>query len=119
MARCLNHGLPLTAAPPQLGACPTIEVRVLMFGLICQATRERQVNLTVEADATVGDVIDALGARYGAAFTDQVMRTAGTKASYSMVAVDDRTVRDLSMPLAPGRATATVEIILLTGHEGG
>lgn len=101
------------------GGSSGIEVRVLMYGLIFQVTREQQVNLTVEAGATVGDVIDALGARYGAAFIDQVMRTAGRKASHSIVAVDNRIVHDLSMPLAPGRATATVEIILLIGHEGG
>ena len=90
-----------------------------MFGLICQATGEHQTNLKMEAGATVGDVIDALGARYGAPFTNQVMRAAGRKASHSMVAVDDCLVRDLSQPLPTGKTNTTVEIILLAGHEGG
>jgi len=97
-----------------------LEVRILMFGMICQITTERQTMLRLRQDATVRDVIRALGDRYGAPFLGQVMRTASCKASHSAIAVDGYVVRDLDQPLAPaGTATATVEIILLPGPEGG
>lgn len=90
-----------------------------MFGLICQTTGERQASLRLPRHATVGDVILALGASYGEDFLKQVMRTSGCKASHTQVSVDGRLVRDLSAPVAAGKEAATVEIILLSGHEGG
>ena len=95
-----------------------LDVRIFMFGIICQVTGERQTTLRLRQDATVRDVVSALGDRYGAAFLGLVMRTASRKASHSAIAVDGYIVQDLDQPVAPARTAATVEIILLTGHEG-
>lgn len=96
-----------------------IEVQVLMFGMVCQSTGEKQTVLRLPRAARVADVLAALGERYGAAFVSQVMRTAAAKASHSVISVDGRVVRDMNAALAPGKDSATVEIILLSGHEGG
>jgi hypothetical protein len=114
----LPPALPGLAAPPAADA-PEIEVRIFMFGMICQSTTERQTVLRLPRQATVGDVINTLGARYGAAFLGQVMRAAGRKASHSAIALDGHMVRDLETPVVGQGTTATVEIILLPGHEGG
>ena len=90
-----------------------------MFGMICQTTLERQTTLWLPVDATVGDVIRELGVRYGESFLNQVMRTSGARASHTQVSVDGCLIRDLSEPVAAGKDLAVVEIILLSGHEGG
>lgn len=90
-----------------------------MFGMICQTTGESQTLLRLPGQATVGDVIVALGEHYGTEFLNLVMRTSASKASHTQISVDGLLVRDLSTPLAAGKNTATVEIILLSGHEGG
>jgi hypothetical protein len=97
----------------------TIEVEVLMFGMICQTTGEAKTSLQLPCNATVGDAIAALGERYGAEFINQVMRTAAAKASHTQISVGGCLVRDLVTPLASGKGATTVEIILLSGHEGG
>ncbi len=104
------------AMPPEAG---DVEVRVYMFGMICQTSRARQTTLHLPRNATVGDILNLLGARYGEAFLAQVMRAAGRMASYSSIAVDGYLVRDLARPVAAEGARATVEIIMLTGYEGG
>jgi hypothetical protein len=116
MALC--NPLPIDNAAAPWAVPGELDVRILMFGMICQVTAERQTTLRLPQDATVRDVVSALGDRYGAAFLGLVMRTASRKASHSAIAVDGHIVRDLDQPVAPAGTAATVEIILLTGHEG-
>ncbi len=112
--------LPIAAdAAADRAALGGLELRIFMFGMICQTTTERQTTLRLPQNATVRDVIDALGDRYGAAFLGQVMRTTRCKASHSAITVDGYVVRDLDQMVAPARTTAVIEIILLTGPEGG
>jgi hypothetical protein len=111
--------LPIDNAAAGRAVPGELDVRILMFGMICQVTGERQTTLRLPQDATVRDVVSALGERYGDAFLGLVMRTASRKASHSAIAVDGHIVRDLDQPLAPAGTAVTVEIILLPGLEGG
>lgn len=117
MALC--NPMPIDNAAAGRDVRGELDVRILMFGMICQVTGERQTTLRLPQDTCVRDVVSALGDRYGAAFLGLVMRTASRKASHSAIAVDGHIVRDLDQPLAPTGTTATVEIILLPGLEGG
>jgi len=111
---------PSPAAAPA-GAAPlqAVDVRVRMFGMVSAITGEREVTLPLPANAAVADVVAALGERYGAVFTDEVMRAAGRKASHCRIVVDGRLVRDITAPLGAAGDSPIVEIILLTAYEGG
>jgi molybdopterin converting factor small subunit len=115
----LCNPLPIDASAAGLPGTGYLDVRILMFGMICQATGERQTTLRLPQSATVRDVVSALGDRYGESFLSMVMRTASRKASHSAVAVNGYVVQDLDQAVALDATTATVEIILLAGHEGG
>lgn len=112
--------MPHPVAPAAVAApLAQIEVQVLMFGMICQTTGENKTTLRLPRDATVSDALAALGVIYGAQFLHLVMRTAAAKASHTQVSLNGQLVRDMSARVAVSADSATIELILLSGHEGG
>lgn len=94
-------------------------VNVRLFGMLGVLLKKRLVALQMAEGATLGDVLTELGKRFGAEFTDRVLRAPGEMHSYCHVFVNDAQVEDLDKELKANGSTAEVGMILLMASEGG
>jgi molybdopterin converting factor small subunit len=95
----------------------TVAVRVWLFGWLSRMVGERETSFALPSGAMLADVLAALGRRYGDRMLEELMRTRKHKSSACRISLNGRLVHDLDVPLGDG--AATVEIIVLSAHEGG
>ncbi len=108
-------------APPstRAGCGPhDIRIRMRLFGALGANAPRRALDLVLPQPASLRDVLEAAGRELGEAFQARVLDPAGQKLAWGRVFVDGRAADDLTANLPAGEA-AQVEIILLTGLEGG
>ena len=96
-----------------------LAVEVWLFGLLSAMTTERPVKLTLPAGATTEDVLATLRERFGSEYLAQVEDGSCGLLPHCRVIVNDIAVEDVTAPLVVEGRSATVEMILLKGFEGG
>ena len=96
-----------------------ISVEVWLFGLLSIMSTERSIKLSLPAKSTIEDVLATLERRIGSECLEQVKDGRGDLLPHCRVIINDVAIEDVSAPIAPDGRTATVEMILLKGFEGG
>lgn len=110
----LRAGAPDTACPGD-----AIAVQVWLFGRLGDAGLPQPVELTMQSPLRVFDVIDGLGRIGGAALRRKLAGTGSGMVPACRVFVDGAPVEDEGAPIEVRSVPARVEVILLTGIEGG
>jgi hypothetical protein len=108
---------PTRAAPP--GTCSRIFARIWLFGALSTLGAERPMMVQLRPDATAGDVIEAIGQRFGRRFLDQVLSEPGALFRCCRIFADGRPIHAFDEPLLPDGPAVEIEILLLMGYEGG
>ena len=108
------------ALPERAGRGPAgnIRIQIRLFGALGASAGRHSLDLVLPQPVSLRDVLAAAGQELGEAFRARVLDPAGEKLAYCRVFVDGRVADDLNGPLPAGEA-AQLEIILLTGLEGG
>lgn len=106
-------------APSGFAADGSVVVNVWLYGTLAGGAIERPIVLELSRPFTVGDVLAALRAHCGDGFAQHVVDRDGRKYSYCRVFVNGLPNEDLDGPVHDGSCPATVEMILVTGVEGG
>lgn len=96
-----------------------ISVDVLLFGLLSAVTTERPVSLSLSGDATPLDVLAALEDRFGPDSFTQIKDPGAGILPCCRLFVDGEPFEDVRAPISPDGKSATIEMILLKGFEGG
>lgn len=96
-----------------------ISVEIWLFGLLSAMTTERPIKLSLSAGSTTEDVLATLGERFGSEYLEQVKDGRGGLLPHCRIFVNDAAIEDVTAPLAHDGRTATVEMILLKGFQGG
>ena len=96
-----------------------VRLRVWLFGILAAVTAERPVVLDLPRGFTAGDVIGALGARFGREFLDRFPPTPAQTIKCCRIFANGEPVDDLDAPLAAQGASVEFEMILLVAFEGG
>lgn len=109
-------------APPtdraERGPAGPVRIQIRLFGALGAVTARRGLDLVLPRPASLRDVLAAAGRELGEAFRARVLDPAGDKLACCRVFVDGALADRLDAPVGAGEA-AQVEIILLTGLEGG
>tara|TARA_B100000315_G_C14581959_1_gene590939 strand:+ start:2735 stop:3175 length:441 start_codon:yes stop_codon:yes gene_type:complete len=100
-------------------AAPEIAVDVLLFGLLSAVTTESPVSLSLAGTATPMDVVAALEDRFGAEPFAQIKDPGVGILPCCRLFVDGEPFEDVDAPISPDGKSATVEMIILKGFEGG
>lgn len=116
-AACSTHDVRTGADPPGHG--DPVAAKVWLFGTLSGFAVERPLMLCLAPAFTLRDVFSALGERLGTRFTEHVMDGRGRKYNVCRVFVDGRAADDLDARLQSDSRDANVEVILVTGIEGG
>ncbi len=95
-----------------------VRVQVRLFGALASIGGRRSFEFVMAEPAVLRDVLLALTRELGDAFRARVLDPDGAKLRYCRLFVDGVACEDLDAPLATG-ADAQVEMLLLTGLEGG
>lgn len=110
---------PEPRAPEAARAGEAVPVQVWLFGQLAQAETERPLTLTLQTPFSVRDVIAELGRRCGSELLAKVTGPDGGKLKLCRVFVDGLPADDPDTPVNVQTSPAQVEMILLTGIEGG
>jgi hypothetical protein len=100
-------------------------VAVKFLGYLSRLTGHREASVIVDVNATLGDVLTTLAARYGAEFASAIYRTPGEIHTHLRVFVDEQEAR-LTDRVAAGaarpsdaRTVPEISILVVPGFEGG
>ncbi len=96
-----------------------IPVHVQLFGSLASIGTKRSFDFDMPGGAVVRDVLTMLGRGVGEEFLARVLDKSGSKHHYCRLFVDGVAVEDLESPLGTAADPTQIEIILLTGLEGG
>lgn len=111
--------LPAPATAPATAPHAGVEVSVWLFGALGDPRQPRPLRMHCPSPCRLGDVLDELGRRMGAAFLRQVANRSGAWLETCRVSLDGVLATDLATPVGAGEAPASVEIILFREIEGG
>lgn len=96
-----------------------VRVQVRLFGALASIGGRRSFEFVMAEPAVLRDVLLELTRELGDAFRARVLEAGGAKLRYCRVFVDGVAFEDLDAPLTTGADAAQVEMLLLTGLEGG
>lgn len=96
-----------------------VAVQVWLFGRLAQAADERPLTLEMRHPFSVRGVIAELGRRCGRELVEKLTAPDGGKSAFFRVFADGLPIDDLDAPLETRAASPRIEMILLTGIEGG
>jgi hypothetical protein len=97
----------------------SVSVHVWLFGWLAGSDVERPLTLTMGSPFCIRQVIAEIGRRGGDGLVAKMMAPDGSKQKYCRVFIDGQPASDLDAPVSVRKSPAQVEIILLTGIEGG
>jgi molybdopterin converting factor small subunit len=96
-----------------------VAITVRLFGILAALARQRLVQFHLPRGSTLGDVVDALGQRFGGSFVERILRVPGEMHSYCALFVNGAQVDDLNMELTAEGEAAEIGVILFMASEGG
>jgi hypothetical protein len=96
-----------------------VSVHVWLFGWLAGTDVERPLALTMRSPFCIRQVIAEVGRRGGAGLAAKMLAPDGSKQKYCRVFIDGQAASDLDAPIAVREPPARIEMILLTGIEGG
>lgn len=108
----------LTLSPLPGTDCP-ISARIWLFGALAALSAERPMTVPLRSEPTAGDAIEAIGQRLGRPFLDQVLSEPAVLFRCCRIFANGHPVNGLDEPLVPDGSAMEIEILLLTGYEGG
>jgi hypothetical protein len=106
-------------APGAHSRSDPVRVQVWLFGRLAQADGERPLTLEMRHPFSVRGVIAELGRRCGRELVEKLTAPDGGKPAFFRVFADGLPIDDLDAPLETRAASPRIEMILLTGIEGG
>jgi hypothetical protein len=106
-------------AEPSVPPGEPLQVQVWLFGRLAVGCAERPIMLRLRAPLNVRAVIAELARRCGGELAALVTAPRGGKLKFCRVFVDGEPAEDADAPLQVRGSPARVEMILLTGIEGG
>jgi hypothetical protein len=93
-------------------------VSVKFLGYLRRVAGHREIRVTVDADATVDDLLQTLARTHGDAFSRAVFRAPGEVHTHLRVFLNEEEAR-LTDPVAPGGSPAELALLVVPGFEGG
>ena len=102
-----------------VGAGEPVSVHVWLFGGLAGTDIERPLVLTMRSPFCVRQIFAEVGRRGGAGLAAKIMAPDGSKQKYCRLFIDGQPAGDLDAPIAVCEPPARIEMILLTGIEGG
>jgi hypothetical protein len=96
-----------------------VRVQVRLFGALASIGGRRSFEFVMAEPVVLRDVLLELTRELGDAFRARVLDAGGTKHRCCRLFVDGVAFEDLDAPLTAGADAAQVEMLLLTGLEGG
>lgn len=110
---------PAAPRPDEAAPAPATAVRVHLFGALAAAGLPQPLMLRLAPRATVASLLVALGGALGPERFADVADGQGNKRRTCRVFVDGHAVDEADAPIVGRDGGADIEIILLTGIEGG
>jgi len=97
---------------------PATEVHVSFMGELPSLIRERSLNISLSRTSCVGDLMELLNLKYGAAFSCRVFSAPGVLRQTMLVFVDGENIKERG-GLAAKLGAGEVEVIMLPMFGGG
>jgi molybdopterin converting factor small subunit len=107
------------AAVPTTTTTSQLTVRVLFFGPIQETVSAPEERVTLAAGATVGDLLCALAARHGEAFSEALLAPTGEPLPNAVVQLDGKNILHLQGRRTPLIRDGTLHIVVTPGFIGG
>lgn len=108
----------MSAAPRPDTAPISRVVSVKFLGFLRRVAGCREIRVTVDADATVDDLLRTLARTHGEAFSEAVFRAPGEVHTHLRVFLNEEEARPTDR-IAPGDSPAEVALLVVPGFEGG